>query len=108
MLWKRISPVALWYSGNGRLEAVGVIATVTAITEQQRILILPSMAELKIGNTCGKIKIILASSSIILIFVDNFTVKKCTGTFRNRLELLFDKILLMSRWARISIVGNKQ
>ena len=40
------SPVSLWNGGDGGLEAIGVVAPVTAVTQQQCVLILPAMTEL--------------------------------------------------------------
>jgi hypothetical protein len=49
-LWLSGSPVALWDGGDGRLEAVGVVATVTAVAQQQRVLVLSAVAELNKGG----------------------------------------------------------
>jgi hypothetical protein len=47
-------PVAIWNGGDGRLEAVGMVAPVTTVAQQQRVLVLPAVTEL--GKQQGELK----------------------------------------------------
>ena len=67
---RKFIPVSVRYSGDGRLEAVGVVSLVAAVAQQQRVLVLLPVTKL----TARLNYIIGGSRRNIFKFADKVTI----------------------------------